>query len=94
MTIDWTKPLVTNTGAPAKVVDGPDCEGDYRVKSKDWPWPKYFRADGSRFRLADDYLTAYVRNASEAPNLATELDAEIASLETKLAALKAAREVL
>jgi len=103
MTVDWSKPLVTNTGARATCVSGPDSDGDYTVRMEPTGvWSdgddcglRCFRPDGSHF----DGSPVFIRNApgtfeSLAAPLIANLDAEIARLETKLAALKAAREVL
>lgn len=37
-TIDWSKPIELDNGVPAKLVKGPDADGDYEVRAK-WGVP-------------------------------------------------------
>jgi hypothetical protein len=70
-TIDWSRPIVTNAGKPAKVDKGPDSTGDYRVRADfqdgtDTDWFDWFNANG----FWPGQEAPYIRNATPAEILA------------------------
>lgn len=93
--VDWSKPLVTNTGAAAELVRGMDGDGEYRVCGDfgdgNAMHERFFRADGSHAYG----LPVYVRNAPEpaADPIFAAIHAEIAKCDARRAMLVKMLEV-
>jgi hypothetical protein len=93
--IDWTQPIELDTvpPRPARVVRGPDCDGDYFVEA-DWPDRSRLMNDGPLYVNPDGVVAGFlsgrmarVRNVIAQPTEADPRDALIAEL---VGALKAA----